>query len=104
MFLVAAVTFTACQEEWAPGAPDSPASVYFSADTRDVTISKDDKSVELTVYRATAGDALTVDLHAAATVDGVDVNLFTLPTSVSFAEGESELLCCVQKTYILSCR
>lgn len=90
MFLVAAVTFTACQEEWAPGAPDSPASVYFSADTRDVTISKEDKSVELTVYRATAGDALTVNLLAEATVDDTPVDLFTLPTSVSFAAGEAE--------------
>lgn len=90
MFLVAAVTFTACQEEWAPGAPDSPTSVYFSADTRDVTISKEDKSVELTVYRATAGDALTVNLLAEATVDDTPVDLFTLPTSVSFAEGEIE--------------
>lgn len=90
MFLVAAVTFTACQEEWAPGAPDSPASVYFSADTRDVTVAKADKSVELTVYRATAGDALTVDLLAAATVDDAPVDLFTLPTRVSFAEGEAE--------------
>ena len=63
MFLVAAVTFTACEKEaWTPGEPDAAQCVYFPSDIRSFTLSTEDTSVEFPVYRATAGEAVSVNL------------------------------------------
>lgn len=93
MFLVAAVTFTACEEEWAPGTPDTPQSVYFPTDVRSFEVEKTDTSVEFSAYRADAVEALSVAVLAQA-VNGKDGSsadaLFTLPSAVSFEAGKEE--------------
>lgn len=92
MFLAAAVTFTACEEEWTPGEPDAAQCVYFPSDIRSFTLSTEDTSVEFPVYRAVAGDAVAVNLLTSV-VDPTtesETDLFTVPTSVSFAAGEAE--------------
>lgn len=92
LFLAAAVTFTACEEEWTPGEPDAAQCVYFPSDIRSFTLSTEDTSVEFPVYRAVAGDAVAVNLLTSV-VDPTtesETDLFTVPTSVSFAAGEAE--------------
>ena len=92
LFLAAAVTFTACEEEWTPGEPDAAQSVYFPSDIRSFTLTTEDTSVEFPVYRAVAGDAVTVNLLTSVVdpTTEAETDLFTLPTSVSFAAGEVE--------------
>ena len=92
LFLAAAVTFTACEEEWTPGEPDAAQSVYFPSDIRSFTLTTEDTSVEFPVYRAVAGDAVTVNLLTSVVdpTTEAQTDLFTLPTSVSFAAGEVE--------------
>ena len=92
LFLAAAVTFTACEEEWTPGEPDAAQCVYFPSDIRSFTLTTEDTSVEFPVYRAVAGDAVTVNLLTSVVdpTTEAQTDLFTLPTSVSFAAGEVE--------------
>jgi hypothetical protein len=92
LFLAAAVTFTACEEEWTPGEPDAAQSVYFPSDIRSFTLTTEDTSVEFPVYRAVAGDAVAVNLLTSVVdpTTEAQTDLFTLPTSVSFAAGEVE--------------
>ena len=92
LFLAAAVTFTACEEEWTPGEPDAAQSVYFPSDIRSFTLTTEDTSVEFPVYRAVAGDAVAVNLLTSVVdpTTEAETDLFTLPTSVSFAAGEVE--------------
>ena len=93
MFLVAAVTFTACEKEaWTPGEPDAAQCVYFPSDIRSFTLSTEDTSVEFPVYRATAGEAVSVNLLTSV-VDPTtesETDLFTVPATVSFPAGEME--------------
>lgn len=92
LFLAAAVTFTACEEEWTPGEPDAAQCVYFPSDIRSFTLSTEDTSVEFPVYRAVAGDAVAVNLLTSV-VDPTtesETDLFTVPTSVSFEAGKAE--------------
>ena len=93
MFLVAAVTFTACEKEaWTPGEPDAAQCVYFPSDIRSFTLSTEDTSVEFPVYRATAGEAVSVNLLTSV-VDPTtesETDLFTVPATVSFPAGEVE--------------
>lgn len=92
LFLAAAVTFTACEEEWTPGEPDAAQCVYFPSDIRSFTLSTEDTSVEFPVYRAVAGDAVAVNLLTSV-VDPTtesETDLFTVPTSVSFEAGKDQ--------------
>lgn len=92
LFLAAAVTFTACEEEWTPGEPDAAQSVYFPSDIRSFTLGTEDTSVEFPVYRATAGEAISVNLLTSVVDPTTDAetDLFTVPATVSFPAGEME--------------
>lgn len=71
-----ATAFTACQQEWEPGQPDSELSVYFPVDVNVAafaTVDSDD-TVELDetttavfpVYRQKAGTEMTVEIRSRA--------------------------------------
>ncbi len=69
-----ATAFTACQQEWEPGQPDSELCVYFPVDVNVAPYSKvdSDDTVELDetttavfpVYRQTAGTEMTVEIRS----------------------------------------
>lgn len=65
--------FTACQEDWAPGKPDSELSVYLPVEVNNASFAtKDDKSTEhdemtvalYPVYRQNGGAEMTVDIRS----------------------------------------
>lgn len=65
--------FTACQEDWAPGQPDSELSVYLPVEVNNASFAtKDDKSTErdemtvalYPVYRQNGGAEMTVDIRS----------------------------------------
>lgn len=80
---VTAGLFTACTEEWEPGAPDSNQGVYFPTVT-DFTVAAEDTSVEVVVKRNSTTDAVNVSLRAA---DLSESGLFSFPSSVAFDAG-----------------
>lgn len=80
---VTAGLFTACTEEWEPGAPDSNQGVYFPTVT-DFKVAAEDTSVEVVVKRVSTTDAANVSLRAA---DLSESGLFSFPSSVAFDAG-----------------
>jgi hypothetical protein len=82
--VVGVVTFTSCTEDWAPGAQDTNAGVYF-ADTSVINVTAETTSVDIVVMRTNAADALTVTIRSEVAENSVDI--LTVPSSVSFAAG-----------------
>lgn len=93
IFAVAALacaTFVACEQEfdsYDPAAPETTAQVYFSKDAATTINILGEESVEIPVMRAVNGAGVTANITA--TVDAEYADLFTIPTSVAFADGET---------------
>lgn len=84
---VGALAFTACDKhDWTPGEPDANQGVFFpSTVATSYEVAKTDSSVTLPVYRSNKGEASSVAIR----YDDPSA-LFTIPSSVDFAAGESE--------------
>lgn len=83
-------TFVACEEkfdEYTPAAQETTAQVYFSKDAASTINILGEESVEIPVMRAVNGAGVTANITA--TVDAEYADLFTIPTSVTFADGET---------------
>lgn len=83
--LALAAGFTACSDndDFVPGAASE--GVYFpSDDPREIDLDRNESAFDVTVARAGDTDAATYAL-----VGHADDEVFTLPTSVSFAQGET---------------
>ena len=101
-----ASAFTACQQEWEPGQPDSEMCVYFPVDINvaafatvdsDDTVETDERYVaSFPVYRQNKGAEMTVEIRSRfldpsqVVYDQVTVaESFTVAESVTFEEGEN---------------
>jgi hypothetical protein len=88
MALVAMTTFYSCGEEEVPYTPaekSNSAQVYFPVtNSASIALSSIETSFKIPIARMNASDALTVPLTATGT-DG----FYTIPSSVSFAQGDS---------------
>ena len=72
--------------EYTPAEAESTPGVYFSDEASStIELSSEETSFEVTVYRINTDDAITVPITATGTED-----LFDVPSSVSFSQGESE--------------
>ena len=83
-------TLVACEEkfdDYDPAAMESTAQVYFSKDTATTINILGEESVEIPVLRAVNGAGITANITA--TVDAEYADLFTIPSSVTFADGET---------------
>lgn len=93
IFAVAALacaTFVACEQKfdsYDPAAMESTAQVYFSKDAATTINILGEESVEIPVMRAVNGAGVTANVTATIAAEHAD--LFTIPTSVSFADGET---------------
>lgn len=77
-----------CQkvEEWKPGEMEDGPQVYFSADTpSSLSLSSQESSFAIDIYRVVTSGALTVNLSVSG-----DTDPFTIPSSVSFGAGENK--------------
>lgn len=112
-----ATAFTACEQDWEPGQPDSELSVYFPVDVNVAPFAKrDDKLTDhderlqaaFPVYRQNGGDEMTVEIRGRfldpeapvrVTIPASDKEqakqydvpvgmLFSFEDSVTFAQGE----------------
>lgn len=90
MSFLAIATITSCSEE-VEYTPASPAAVetseyYFTSGTETaITIGTDDKTIVAEINRANTEGEATIDLIVA----NPNEKLFTIPTSVKFADGEA---------------
>lgn len=86
---VVAFTLTSCgndNPEYTPASAETTAQVYFSGDaSTTIELSLSETSFEVPVYRAVTSGSVTVPLTVTASED-----LYDIPSSVSFADGESE--------------
>lgn len=84
-----AVTMTACSEDepvWQPGEPSSSTTAaYFSSDDpTSIALAEDQASLSVNISRQNATGEATVQLTSTGSSE-----IFTVPTSVSFAAGEA---------------
>lgn len=90
--MLAASAFTACQEDWTPGAVDSPQSVYLPVDVDVAAFEVDGSVAKYPVYRKVAGDEMEVEIRGRM-IDPIfeipENNWFTFAPSVIFEEGET---------------
>ena len=97
IYLLAAVagvlTFASCQHpyaDWAPGAKDNNMGVYFPS-TKGFEVTAEDTTVDIAVARGNADAAASVSLrYEALNGAGEATELFTVPSKVEFAAGETE--------------
>ena len=98
-------TFTACQQEWEPGQPDTDLSVYFPVEVEYASfaaVDNDETEIDeahvayYPVYRQNGGAEMTVAIRsrmndniAASAIIGPAEPVFTIAESVTFAEGET---------------
>lgn len=82
--VVGVVTFTSCTEEWAPGAQDTNAGVYFP-DTSVINVTAEATSADIVVKRTNAAEALTVSVRSTVVEDAID--FLSVPSSVTFDAG-----------------
>lgn len=93
IFAVAALacaTFVACEQEfdsYDPAAKESTAQVYFSKDAATTVNLLEVEAVEVPVLRAVNGAGVTANVTA--TVDAEYADIFTIPSSVTFGDGET---------------
>ena len=98
-------TFTACQQEWEPGQPDTDLSVYFPVEVEYASfaaVDNDETEIDeahvayYPVYRQNGGAEMTVAIRSRM-IDNIDAgdligpgeSVFTIAESVTFAEGET---------------
>lgn len=97
--------FTACQQEWEPGQPDTDLSVYFPVEVEYASfaaVDNDETEIDeahvayYPVYRQNGGAEMTVAIRSrmidnidAGDLIGPDESVFTIAESVTFAEGET---------------
>lgn len=91
---VGVVAMTSCEHpnaDYTPGAKEDNLGVYF-LNTKGFNVTADATSVDIKVARLVADEAADVSVRAAEVEDaeGNTSDLFTLPSSVSFAAGETE--------------
>lgn len=82
------LSLASCQkvDEWKPGELEDGPQVYFSADApTSLSLSSKESSFPVDVYRVETSGALTVNLNVTG-----DTDMFTVPSSVSFAAGENK--------------
>lgn len=82
--VVGVVTFTSCTEEWAPGAQDTHAGVYFP-DTSVINVTAEATSADIVVKRTNAAEALTLTVRSVVAEDATD--FLSVPSSVTFDAG-----------------
>lgn len=86
---VVAFTLTSCgndNPEYTPASAETTAQVYFSSDASStIELSLSETSFEIPIYRAVTSGSVTVPLTVTASED-----LYDIPSSVTFADGESE--------------
>lgn len=98
-------TFTACQQDWEPGQPDTDLSVYFPVEVEYASfaaVDNDETEIDeahvayYPVYRQNGGAEMTVAIRSrmidnidAGDLIGPDESVFTIAESVTFAEGET---------------
>ncbi len=95
--LAAAITLGSCSDDddWSAGKPANEAGINVfmpDADGASIALSPTENSFTFTVERSSASGELTVPLKV-ANANGYDKDgnsLFTVPTSVTFADGEKE--------------
>ena len=97
--------FTACQQDWEPGQPDTDLSVYFPVEVEYASfaaVDNDETEIDeahvayYPVYRQNGGAEMTVAIRSrmidnidAGDLIGPDESVFTIAESVTFAEGET---------------
>lgn len=91
---VGVVAMTSCEHpnaDYTPGAKEDNLGVHF-LNTKGFNVTADATSVDIKVARLVADEAVDVSVRAAEVEDaeGNTSGLFTLPSSVSFAAGETE--------------
>lgn len=83
-------TLVACEEkfdDYDPAAPETTAQVYFSNEAATTINLAEVEAVEIPVMRAVNGAGITANITA--TVDAEYADVFTIPSSVAFADGET---------------
>lgn len=97
--------FTACQQDWEPGQPDTDLSVYFPVEVEYASfaaVDNDETEIDeahvayYPVYRQNGGAEMTVAIRSRM-IDNIDAgdligpgeSVFTIAESVTFAEGET---------------
>ena len=91
--VVGAVSFASCQHpyaNWTPGQPDANMGVYFPS-AKGFEVAATDSSVDIAVARVNADAAASVSIrYEALDGNGEATELFTVPSKVEFAAGETE--------------
>ncbi len=83
-------TLVACEEKfdnYDPATPETTAQVYFSNEAATTINLAEVEAVEIPVMRAVNGAGITANITA--TVDAEYADVFTIPSSVTFADGET---------------
>ena len=83
-------TLVACEEKfdnYDPATPETTAQVYFSNEAATTFNLAEVEAVEIPVMRAVNGAGITANITA--TVDAEYADVFTIPSSVTFADGET---------------
>ncbi len=90
LIALVAGAFTACQEDWTPGEPDSAQSVYLPIDEENAIFPIGENVAKYPVYRRVAGPEMVVEIRSrmlGEEFEGTDV--FTFAEAVVFEEGET---------------
>ena len=88
--VIAVPHLTACDDDdddYSPGEAVSGPQVYFSSDVEtDIEVTTEESSFSIQVLRANTSGSVTVPL----TISGDEGSIYTIATSVTFSDGESE--------------
>ena len=88
--VIAVPLLTACDDDdddYSPGEAVSGSQVYFSSDAdTDIEVTTEESSFSIPVQRANTSGSVTVPL----TISGDEGSIYTIATSVTFSDGESE--------------
>ena len=88
--VIAVPLLTACDDDdddYSPGEAVSGPQVYFSSDAdTDIEVTTEESSFSIPVLRANTSGSVTVPL----TISGDEGSIYTIATSVTFSDGESE--------------
>lgn len=91
--MLAFAGFTSCTDEvsYDPATPDEKAGVFFASTTSStVSLDLDQTTLNVPIYRATKGGAVTAAISSSATLDGQATNVFSVPADVTFADNSDE--------------
>lgn len=87
-----AFSFGSCTKDvdYDPASPQTNAQVFFSDDAAtDYDLQEDQNSISIEVTRANTTGSVTVDLTSSAVVGDNETDIFNVPSSVTFADGEN---------------